>query len=262
MKPLYFGSSQRQLFGIYHPPRDASVGSRGVLLCYPGVQEYNGTHWAFRRLAAMLARKGLHVFRFDYFGTGDSAGELHEAALEDWIADIRQAAAEFVELSRCRSISVVGLRLGAALALRCVERGLAVKDLVLWEPLVLGRDYVRELEAWDRRRNIVLLHARRTRGHRDELLGFPFPPDMRRSLEEFDLAQVKAAGAERVLILVSEHDAPSRDLQRALESAGVSARIERSATDSSTPASAGPDERAVLSSSALVQMTSYLSDSA
>src|SRR4051812_44614801 len=98
MKPLFFGDSRRQLFGVYQPPRSGAGRNHAVLLCYPGVQEYNMSHWAFRKLAAHLAREGLHVFRFDYFGTGDSAGATIEGTPAQWIADIRTAARELIDL--------------------------------------------------------------------------------------------------------------------------------------------------------------------
>src|SRR4051794_18965963 len=107
MKPLFFGESSRQLFGAYEPPRPGSARKHAALLCYPGVQEYNMSHWAFRKLAVQLAREGLHVLRFDYYGTGDSAGTTQDGSPDRWIADIRTAARELVDLSGVRTLSIV-----------------------------------------------------------------------------------------------------------------------------------------------------------
>jgi len=43
---------------------------------------------ALRTLAALLAREGFHVLRFDYYATGDSAGESSEGSLSEWRANI------------------------------------------------------------------------------------------------------------------------------------------------------------------------------
>ena len=71
------------------------------------------THWAFRKLAGFLAREGFHVLRFDYYGTGDSAGDYHESNIGQWLADIHEAADELKDRADVRDISVVGLQCGA-----------------------------------------------------------------------------------------------------------------------------------------------------
>ena len=81
MNPFYFGDSSRRLFGIYHPPKGQSPRSHGIVLCCPFGQEYMRSHRAFRQLANLLSRRGFHVFRFDYHGTGDSDGESTEASV-------------------------------------------------------------------------------------------------------------------------------------------------------------------------------------
>ena len=98
MKPLFFGEAEHRLYGVYHPP--AKGGRHAVLLCYPGMQEYNSAHWVFRRLATTLAREGHHVLRFDYFGTGDSDGESDLATPQSAVADVLTAARELRDLSR------------------------------------------------------------------------------------------------------------------------------------------------------------------
>ena len=65
-----------------------------IVLCYPMAHEYMYVHRAFRQLANRLARTGFHVFRFDYYGFGDSAGESEESHIEQWIKDISEAIDE------------------------------------------------------------------------------------------------------------------------------------------------------------------------
>ena len=44
-----------------------------------------------RMLADALTRKGYHVFRFDYRGTGDSAGNIEQFSPREWLDDIDAA---------------------------------------------------------------------------------------------------------------------------------------------------------------------------
>ena len=75
MNPFYFGSSAEPLFGAYHPPGNQVGRNLAVLICPPLGREYLRAHWALRRLADQISRDGGHVLRFDYFATGDSAGD-------------------------------------------------------------------------------------------------------------------------------------------------------------------------------------------
>ena len=81
MTPLYFGERTRRLFGVYTPAHAAGRPARGVVLCHPWGQEYLHAHRSLRKLGDLLAAAGFDVLRFDYFGTGDSAGDLPEASL-------------------------------------------------------------------------------------------------------------------------------------------------------------------------------------
>ena len=91
MNPFFFGSSEERLLGVHHPPRGRAPRERGILLCYPLGQEYMRAHRAFRQLGMLMARRGFHVLRFDWFGTGDSAGRVEDAKIERWVADARSA---------------------------------------------------------------------------------------------------------------------------------------------------------------------------
>ncbi len=203
MRPLYFGDARRPLFGVYHPPQGTRARDGGVLLCYPAPQEYMGSHWALRKLSLALAREGFHVFRFDYFGTGDSAGQTGEGTLEQWRTDIATALDELKDVSGVRRASVVGFRLGAALA---AQAPIQAKDLVLWEPVVHGGAYLDELRESHQRlfSDCIYPPPVGPRGRMGELLGLPFPAAQERATEAIDLMQPFSCRAERISIVASE----------------------------------------------------------
>ena len=220
MVPSFFGSSARPLFGIYHPPTAGRVRDVGVLLCYPAPQEYMRTYWAFRKLANKLAHEGFHVFRFDYLGTGDSSGESSEVSLAGFRASIESAARELRDLAHVEKLSAVGFRLGAALA--ASMHALPLQDLVLWEPVVRGGDYVRELRQIQARELAADLHPPfRAEDAPPELLGFAFPESLERELDQLDLTQGTAPRAARIAIMVSEDLPPFRALSRSLSQRGI-----------------------------------------
>ncbi|MET0795517.1 MAG: alpha/beta fold hydrolase [Polyangiaceae bacterium] len=255
MKPLFFGEAERRLYGVYHPP---AKGSRhAVLLCYPGMQEYNAAHWMFRRLATSLAREGHHVLRFDYFGTGDSDGESDATTPESAVADVHTAFRELRDLSRAREVSLVGLRFGAACAAMACANGVSARQLLLWEPVIHGTDYVRELETLDERRNLVLLHADRTRGRRDELLGFPFPAQIRAGTQAIDLTLGPPVKSGRVVVLSSEERNEHRALRDRYERSGVPTQL-RSVQEPEEVPGRRLRERPMLSNAVLVELAREL----
>jgi pimeloyl-ACP methyl ester carboxylesterase len=77
------------LRGILHEP-DPSV-ARGVcvLLLSPGIKGRVGPHRLYLKIAARLVPLGFHVLRFDYYGLGDSEGEISERALADMYVTIQ-----------------------------------------------------------------------------------------------------------------------------------------------------------------------------
>jgi len=143
MVPLYFGSKQRRLFGIYEPA-NAQVGpSRAVLLCHAWGTEYLNSYRAMRFVASQFVAAGIHTMRFDYYGAGDSGGETTDAELPGWRGDIESAAHELQAMSNSRLIVLLGLRLGANLAAEVAPslRQL-VHRVVLWDPIVSGAEYI------------------------------------------------------------------------------------------------------------------------
>ena len=220
MIPCQFGPDGQQRLGIYHAPRASVAGDVGILLCAPIGQEYMRTHRPLRQLALALADAGMHVLRFDYHGTGDSAGVTGDASLETWIGDIALAATELADISGSTRLGLVGLRTGALFAAAACARGLpAAEQLVLWDPVVSGRDYLVELQA---------MHASLARTMRpvppipsDEILGYPDPGPLRHALAALDLVSLAdKLQAGRVHMLASEPRPEYRRLRAALSAGG------------------------------------------
>ena len=145
MNPLFFGRSDQPLFGVYHPPRTRDTRAHGIVLCYPLGQEYMRAHRAFRQLAILLSKAGFPVFRFDYFGTGDSSGSSAEGSLERWTSDTGIAIDELKDNAGVQQLSLVGLRLGALVAARVATTRADVTRVVLWDPVVDGTRYWADL---------------------------------------------------------------------------------------------------------------------
>ncbi len=66
----------QKLFGIEHIPNKNVEPQTAVLMLVGGPQNRLGSHRSYVQIARGLAKAGYRVFRFDYAGLGDSAGEF------------------------------------------------------------------------------------------------------------------------------------------------------------------------------------------
>jgi pimeloyl-ACP methyl ester carboxylesterase len=206
MTPAFFGTSERRLFGIHAPARGGAARPRAAVLCYPWGQEYIRAHRSMKQLANLLSGAGRHVLRFDYFGTGDSAGEMLEADLPGWERDIETAMEEARDVSGASSVALVGLRLGANLAAKvAAAHPKQVESLVLWDPILSGEEYIAEILHTDaahlQRPQPLQLPAELGRGL--QVLGFPLSEGLQAQLREIDLTRVVAKLPKRTSVIVS-----------------------------------------------------------
>ncbi len=139
--PTWFGPEDRPLFGCVHVP--AVPDGRGVVLCPSIGLEGEASQFAFRALATALADTGCTVLRFDYDGTGDSAGMLSDPGrVPAWLDSIDVAIA-YLRQAGATQIHLVGARLGAAFAVRAAERDGDIASLALWYPWSKGSQFLR-----------------------------------------------------------------------------------------------------------------------
>jgi len=213
----YFGA-KGQLLGAFHVAQRLQPRSTAVLLCNPFGEEASRSHRTFRVLATQLERAGFSVLRFDYSCTGDSLGSSEDASVATWIADIEAAAQKLREVSGARSISLIGLRFGASLAMLAGARGnLQPRHLLMWDPIVDGAAYLRELvgqhEAY-MREELGPAWRDRLRTHPDgspvEAFGAPISAALAAELAAIDLARISPT-AEQITVVSTK---PSADTER------------------------------------------------
>jgi len=222
-QPFYFDAEGARLFGCFHPAARHPSRAAGVLLCGPWAHEYMASHRALRQLALKLARCGWPVQRFDWFGSGDSAGASDAGTPSRWLVDLTAARATLARRASTSTVVLCGLRLGASLALRHLEDAGPVAALVLWDPVVSGSawaDAITSLASGD--------DPSRREGDVIEVAGVSLTPTVRTELDGLDARRITRAPASRVLVV--DGPVPSDDtaaLVRHLESLG--AAVERRA---------------------------------
>lgn len=130
-------------FAYLHP----AAGDTGVIFCASWGYEALCAHRSCVELAGMLASAGYPTLRFDYPGVANSAVDLDERDLDDWIGAIGEAAALLKRVSGATEIVLAGFGFGCLVAAEAVARGLAARGVVLLAPPLTGRRYIRETQA-------------------------------------------------------------------------------------------------------------------
>jgi pimeloyl-ACP methyl ester carboxylesterase len=207
VEPLYF-AADRRLFGCLHPSPQPDA-RLGVVMVQPAFGEYTQHHRAFYVLAEALADRGFPCLRYDHFGTGDSASDLMEARLSDWIGDVTVAARALVASGGVKRICLLGARLGASLALAAAPKIARTSGLVLWEPVWSGRDYLKSLLATHEEVLRPWLGASPDKNaDAEDVLGFEIGRQLWTDLNEFSVDLALVSPELDACVLLSEPRGP------------------------------------------------------
>lgn len=194
-RPFFLDTGDGYRFCIHHPPRqDIEVGA--VVYLHPFAEEMHKS----RRMAALqsraLASAGFHVLQIDLLGCGDSSGDFGDATWEAWIDDGLRAVAWLTKTSSA-PLWLWGLRTGGLLAGDIASRIAQPGRLVLWNPVVSGRQYLLqflrlklagEMMSGDAKGGMARIRESLDRGESVEVAGYLLNPTMARSLETKELA--------------------------------------------------------------------------
>ena len=207
--PLFFGPAERPLFGwIHRPPAAAPPSRRGLVVCNPFGYEAVCAHRSLREIAAAAAAAGVPSMRFDYDGTGDSAGDDHDPErVKAWVASIQHAIDALKSATGVAQVCLLGVRLGALLASVAAADRDDVSGLVAVAPVLSGKMYLRELRLLQMALGLREPPAGKASfsgdgdGDVQEAVGFALTAETRASLSAIDLVRQDRRPPKAVLIL-------------------------------------------------------------
>lgn len=140
----WFSSDYGPVFGVLgHPVGGACMGA---VLCPPVGIDLQSSYAAVRALSRDLNKLGVATIRFDYVGTGNSAGNFGDSQVATWLDGVRRANQVLLDAG-VETTVLVGLRLGANLAARASSGLSGLAGLVLWDPYKDGSSFLREQRA-------------------------------------------------------------------------------------------------------------------
>ena len=200
----------------------------GVVLCPPWGFEDLTMRKGWRLLAEAVAAAGYPCLRFDYPGTGDSAGRATDVTgVRQWVEAIGDAADLLGRQTSVSRFVFVGQSLGAALAVEAARSRDDVVGLQLIAPVVKGRAYVRELAA------TATLVADKVGIKVDlapdeglSVLGFALSHAMVADVRALDLTATDRLAVADAVIFDQPDRRTTADLARHLEALGVTVRLE------------------------------------
>jgi len=216
--PFYFGVSPKRLYGCHHMPQETNTRACSVVLCSPIGQEYTWSHRTAYQLAVQLSRTGFHVLRFDYFGCGDSEGAFEQGGWVQWTKDIHTAIKEMQRRSGVTSICLIGLRIGATLAVEAAINCHDVISMILLQPVFDGRLYLKEMDK-KQRAFYTSLHLPRNRKEQPinqsltskEILGFRMNFKLIKELERIKIDHTKLPSEVKLLGVFNKEESNSAD---------------------------------------------------
>ena len=89
-EPVTFSNKDRnKLFGILHKPTGDIVKDTAIIILSPGVKSRVAPHRLYINMAQRYADMGFNVLRFDFYGLGDSEGEVQEKYMADFYGTVQ-----------------------------------------------------------------------------------------------------------------------------------------------------------------------------
>ena len=135
---VVFGDGRRLVGVLHSPDHDREPDDLpAVLLLNAGILHRVGPNRLYVRIARQLQRLGFHVLRFDVWGIGDSQEHDGPSCSGDFFDDTQQAMAMLGRRIGARRFMLIGICMGAKIALEVAGRDPRVESMVLMEGIYI-----------------------------------------------------------------------------------------------------------------------------
>jgi len=223
-RSLYFGPAGRESLAWLHA--SDKPARRGVIICSSFGREDLCIHRSLKHIAQHAAEQGLPALRFDYAGSGDSAGgDFDSDCVARWLASVNDAIDTLRLETGVSEVCLVGVRLGSLLAAWVARERSDVAGLVAIAPVTAGRLFVREMKAYalGAASQGLKVPMERTDGLL-EAGGFAMDLPTQEALKSLDLLKESTAPAYPTLIIERDDLPADARWLRHLHSLGADAR--------------------------------------
>ena len=199
MDAFFFPDEEKtRLFGVFRAPEGAQ---KVWIVAPPFGEEEKSARRTLTKIARFLENRGEASLLFSYRGTGDSEGDFADFSLSDWKIDLQNAILEARKRLPEAQIALLGVRLGASLALEIASQN--ESNLVLIEPLLSGRSFLSQQNMRKKLRADLTgeIATAKNDAEIQDLDGWPLSPRLRDELNTLDLRSISTAEA-KIPILV------------------------------------------------------------
>jgi uncharacterized protein len=137
--PIIFRSGGEQVVGMLHLPKGASARRKcpAVVFLHGFTGSRHEAHRLFVVAARRLAGQGMAALRFDFRGSGDSAGDFSEMTISRELEDARSAVRwirKRPEIDPAR-VALLGMSMGGMVSALLLGEDSKIPAAVLWCPV-------------------------------------------------------------------------------------------------------------------------------
>lgn len=212
VEPAFVGDTY-PAFAVHYRP--AGIPRAHIIYLPPFAEEMNRCRAIVAEQARWFAQSGFSCATVDFYGTGESFGELRDATIPIWHHNISDLITSLTDQSDV-PVYLWGCRLGALIAMDYLQsRTKTCQKLLLWQPVVSGKLFVTQML----RQRIAALMERgappetttdiRTRlagGETIEVAGYSLGGELISQLDQLDMAGMGDRVADAIIWLEHSMD--------------------------------------------------------
>ncbi len=196
------------------------------MVCNPIGDDYVRAHRTLRHLAERLAVAGFPVLRFDFHGTGDSAGDERAP---DRVAAWRRDIATAIDFAKAETgvdrVAIVGLRFGATVAADVAATRSDVASVVLWHVFPTGEKFASETLKMHKMHRMLepesFAAGPKSYPDGEEALGFFLTNQTLQDLKAIDVRAIATRPAPRALVVDASNLPSDKPIVEKLEALGA-----------------------------------------
>lgn len=215
LEAFFLPASPGQRFALLHLPEAARQVRAAVVHVHPFAEEMNKS----RRMAAVQARAmaatGFAVLQVDLLGCGDSSGDFGDASWEAWLADV-ELACNWLLRRIDAPLWLWGQRTGCLLANEVANRIPGAVNLLFWQPVLSGRQFLQqflrlkvaaEIVGGESKGVMQRLRTQLAQGESVEIAGYMLSPALADGLDKAELLLPHRSGRVEWIEACSRPDA-------------------------------------------------------